>query len=317
MAILNDIASRIRTWANGKFATQSDLANKQDTLVSGTNIKTVGGSSILGSGDLGVSGGGTVQNANLSIQPASEGTPAGNARGNNSVDLQTNRNTADQVVSGAYSFQVGYRNKTSGGYSVSFGGNNIVPSDDSGAFGRNNNLTGANNAAFAFGRFNEISRSYTVAIGNYAKGYRMGQIAHTADRQSITGDSQTCQYSLLAQTVGATTSKLTADKTGFNHLSLPDNSIIAFDLFVAGKISGQVNGYAYKRKIVAARGTTYPSATILQNETIGTDYEANASANISVSTGGAWGEVFIEVTGVAGQTINWSGFVRSVEVIKA
>lgn len=39
-------------------AIQTQIAAKQDTLVSGTNIKTVNGSSILGSGDLTVSGGG-------------------------------------------------------------------------------------------------------------------------------------------------------------------------------------------------------------------------------------------------------------------
>ena len=36
----------------------SKLTNKQDTLVSGTNIKTINGQSILGSGDLHSSGGG-------------------------------------------------------------------------------------------------------------------------------------------------------------------------------------------------------------------------------------------------------------------
>jgi hypothetical protein len=39
-------------------ATQTALDLKQDTLVSGTNIKTINGSSILGSGDLVISGGG-------------------------------------------------------------------------------------------------------------------------------------------------------------------------------------------------------------------------------------------------------------------
>lgn len=36
-----------------------DLSGKQDTLVSGTNIKTLNGSSVLGSGDLVLSGGAT------------------------------------------------------------------------------------------------------------------------------------------------------------------------------------------------------------------------------------------------------------------
>lgn len=39
-------------------ATQTALNAKQDTLVSGTNIKTINGVSVLGSGDLVVSGGG-------------------------------------------------------------------------------------------------------------------------------------------------------------------------------------------------------------------------------------------------------------------
>lgn len=42
------------------FATKSELSNKQDTLVSGANIKTVNGESILGSGDIVIQGGGTV-----------------------------------------------------------------------------------------------------------------------------------------------------------------------------------------------------------------------------------------------------------------
>jgi len=40
------------------------LSAKQDTLISGTNIKTINGNSILGSGDLVVSGGGTIDTVN-------------------------------------------------------------------------------------------------------------------------------------------------------------------------------------------------------------------------------------------------------------
>ena len=42
------------------YATTSQLNAKQDTLVSGTNIKTVNGSSLLGSGDLTITGGSTI-----------------------------------------------------------------------------------------------------------------------------------------------------------------------------------------------------------------------------------------------------------------
>lgn len=45
----------------GNLATPEDLATKQDTLISGTNIKTINGESILGSGDIEIisSGGGS------------------------------------------------------------------------------------------------------------------------------------------------------------------------------------------------------------------------------------------------------------------
>lgn len=43
------------------YATIEQLNQKQDTLVSGTNIKTINGESVLGSGDLTISGGGIVE----------------------------------------------------------------------------------------------------------------------------------------------------------------------------------------------------------------------------------------------------------------
>lgn len=39
------------------FATKDELAQKQDTLVSGTNIRTINGTSILGAGNIVISGG--------------------------------------------------------------------------------------------------------------------------------------------------------------------------------------------------------------------------------------------------------------------
>ena len=41
-----------------QYATQTDLAGKQDTLVSGTNIKTINNQSLLGSGNIDIQGGG-------------------------------------------------------------------------------------------------------------------------------------------------------------------------------------------------------------------------------------------------------------------
>lgn len=47
----------------GDYATTAQLNSKQNTLVSGTNIKTINGNSLLGKGDITIQGGGTVDTA--------------------------------------------------------------------------------------------------------------------------------------------------------------------------------------------------------------------------------------------------------------
>ena len=46
--------------AAGDYATKTELATKQDSLVSGHNIKTINGQDVLGLGNIEISGGGTV-----------------------------------------------------------------------------------------------------------------------------------------------------------------------------------------------------------------------------------------------------------------
>jgi hypothetical protein len=79
--------------ASGTIALTSDVATKQDTLVSGTNIKTINGNSVLGSGDLVVSGGGGLQGVHT-ILPITSGSQIGivvNANGVATIATITNR----------------------------------------------------------------------------------------------------------------------------------------------------------------------------------------------------------------------------------
>jgi len=55
---LNELAAALGNDANFVSTVTTALAGKQDDLISGTNIKTINGNSILGSGDLTVGGGG-------------------------------------------------------------------------------------------------------------------------------------------------------------------------------------------------------------------------------------------------------------------
>lgn len=66
IATLNSSKLDVSTYTTDKanFATKTELNSKQNTLVSGTNIKTINGNSILGSGDITITGGGDIDLSN-------------------------------------------------------------------------------------------------------------------------------------------------------------------------------------------------------------------------------------------------------------
>lgn len=100
------------TWGNvnGTLSDQTDLQNalnaKQNTLVSGTNIKTINGSSVLGSGDITISGGG-IQNT---------------ATGTDSLTILGNPTQYEQAINiGAQSYASGNYATALGGYDPEYG----------------------------------------------------------------------------------------------------------------------------------------------------------------------------------------------------
>ena len=66
IATLNSSKLDVSTYTTDKanFATKTELNSKQETLISGTNIKTINGNSILGSGDITITGGGDIDLSN-------------------------------------------------------------------------------------------------------------------------------------------------------------------------------------------------------------------------------------------------------------
>lgn len=59
----NDLTNKPTIPDVSDLATKQEIAGKQDTLVSGTNIKTINGNSVLGAGDITIQAGGTVDTA--------------------------------------------------------------------------------------------------------------------------------------------------------------------------------------------------------------------------------------------------------------
>lgn len=78
---------------------QSELDDKQDTLVSGTNIKTINGTSVLGSGDLAVGGGSGTSGYHMQLLPG--GTYFGGiyqANTNHAGQNYSNQTFADRIL---------------------------------------------------------------------------------------------------------------------------------------------------------------------------------------------------------------------------
>ena len=59
----NDLTNKPTIPDVSDLATKQEIADKQDTLVSGTNIKTINGNSVLGAGDITIQAGGTIDTA--------------------------------------------------------------------------------------------------------------------------------------------------------------------------------------------------------------------------------------------------------------
>lgn len=88
---------------------QTDIEGKQDTLVSGTNIKTINGESVLGSGDIVISGGGSTDWNDITNKPTIPSAQGGSSGTNvqyiySSKDSLNYRSVASQrlVQKGGY-----------------------------------------------------------------------------------------------------------------------------------------------------------------------------------------------------------------------
>lgn len=172
----------------------------QAALVSGTNIKTVNGQSVLGSGDVVVglnnvaeaistaSPNGTVSavsltavasttNADLCLVPKGTGallaqvptgsSTGGNKRGIYAVDWQSYRTSSNQVASGAASTVSGGNENTAGGsYSTISGGiRNTASGSYSTVSGGNSNTTIGNASTVSGGNVNTASGIYSTISG--------------------------------------------------------------------------------------------------------------------------------------------------------
>lgn len=282
-------------------------------------------------------GGGTVQNANLSIQAADEGSPAGDTRGSNSVDLQTARNSASEVVSGQYSAAFGYRNTVSGNYSFSsglnngststysntLGGANSATSSAATAIGQNNDATatgataiGQQNTSSGYGSLclgvqGTASTDHAIATGNYAKADKKGQRSHSTGRFASNHEAQIFDLVARNSTSDATPTTLFLDGSSARP-TIAAGKAWNFQIQLIGRSSGgEVYSETFDGCIERTSSTTALVGTVTSSNQQDT---AGASAwSASVTADDTNEALQIQVTGAAATNIRWVAGIRVTE----
>lgn len=271
-------------------------------------------------------------------------TTGGNVRGANAIDLQTSRTNANQVASGANSVAIGINNRASADGSVTIGsGSTVTAIVNSVAIGASSATGGGGGRCVAIGNAT-ASAEYSIAIGNCtASGAGAIAIAHEGGAASAGGSiaigpggpsaSGICSmvlggggaasrtneltfgfrhsqfdvrpggFFLSATTTNATATALQARNIfGSSNFTTRANTVLHGTLHVTGIKSDGSAVAVYTRRIILKNvGGTI---TLVENQTIGTDYEDNANTNLTISNASP----FFEVTGVASETWRWSGY---------
>ncbi len=192
------------------------IDDKQDNLVSGTNIKTINGNSLLGSGDITISGGGSytagtgidITNNTVSVTaPTVINTATG---GGVLTILGTPTNAQDAM-------NIGKGTSVSGSYSFCIGINSNATGASAFCIGRNARAVGS--ASMAMGLNAEAQAAYSVAIGRLAIaaansaiqiGYGTNSIANSL---AVGFYNNTSTYTLLDGTTGLIPTARLADTT--------------------------------------------------------------------------------------------------------
>lgn len=271
-------------------------------------------------------------------------TTGGNVRGANAIDLQTSRTNANQVASGANSVAIGINNRASADGSVAIGsGSTVTASINSVAIGASSatgtgqgrcvaigNATASGEYAIAIGActasgagsivisneggsasasgalaigpaLTSASGICSMAIGGTATTSRANEIAFGF--RHIAFDVRTGGFFLSATTTNATATALQARNVfGSSNFTTRANTVLHGTLHVTGIKSDGSAVAVYTRRIILKNvGGTI---TLVENQTIGTDYEDNANTDLTVSNASP----FFQVTGILSETWRWSGW---------
>jgi len=275
----------------------------------------------------------------ISAQVPTGSTAGGNARGENSVDLQTfSRTASTQVASGlASTIGGGLRNTASNNQATVSGGNGNVASGAAAAVpgGYNNTASGANSLAAGSGSTASGNQSIafgdgcsSTQTGSSAVGYRCSSTAnfgfvfgadglahircmdaHGGRWFAAQGDNQAIALIASGKTTTNAEVELLADGTRW---ILRSGTVWSGILQIQGVKSDGAAVADYFRQVTIKRvgNTTSLVGTV---NTIGTDEAAGTS--IAITADDTNDALIITPTGISGETWRWVASVDGVEMV--
>ena len=240
-----------------------------------------------------------------------DGTVAGgNARGINSLDLQTVRYFASQVASGQYSIAIGIGNKVAGGN----------PNGGSAGIGWNNetsNLNGPSVGAMAIGSGCFCDGNATLAMGSGGRADVLGKFAYGFGQFSTNGDGQMSFLGYRGGTTDTNLTQLWLQGNPGNPGRIPASTTWAADIDIVARSAGGVDNAYLKRRLLIKRGLLAANTVIVAGpDVVGTDmFSANAADwSVSFTADTTNGALSLYVTGAAATNIRWVAKVSLVEV---
>jgi len=259
----------------------SDLTGKQDTLVSSTNIKTINGNSLLGSGDLTISGGSGITNFTESVDNTSVNSiipvvtlTATNAatdvdaafqpKGNGALVANPSSSTVGKRGLNAVDFQL---KRTSSG--------KVAAGDNSGLFaGQNNNVTQDATNSIVVGGHNNACQHINSSISGGKDAYTKimaTQVFGGGGRIDTLGDSQINIVLLKGSTTNTTPKILTVDlaapsSSPFNEIAMEPQTAMTIRGTVIAKQQNSTNASAWEIDIFATCGSS--GAPVIKQNTV-------------------------------------------------
>ena len=275
----------------------------------GTNITTAVSATDKVTINCDLSAAGTVQGTDgtYDIEAANDGSTDGNARGENSVDLCTERSSAAMVASGTNAGIIaGEDNTASGNHSFIGGGeDNTASSTHTLAAGSNN--TANANFSTAFGKYGKTKRPGTINLGG-------------GDGSTFTsGEAQSGQAIFSGRTTNASATELFLQNDGSSRFVLDSDSLVTFHMWVTAvdeAAPATINaGALFVGTIVNDSGTTAiaGAGSITKTANPSTAF-AVGGADVNVTADNSNNSIKVTVEGITSKNIRWVVSMRYTEV---